>query len=174
MTDKNKKNAAKQAPQKKNTALIFTAAAAVIACAAVLIFANRSPETGTAAAAEPDEPLTIAAADITTEASFYPIEVDGTRMEIIAVRDSQGEIRTAFNTCQICYASGKGYYEQTDDYLVCQNCSSYFSMDQVGIESGGCNPWPISADDRTVTDDTVSISYDFLSASKDIFAVWKR
>ena len=59
-------------------------------------------------------------ADITTDASFFPVEVNGTRMEVIAVKDSEGNIRTAFNTCQVCYDSGRGYYVQSGDYLVCQ------------------------------------------------------
>lgn len=29
-------------------------------------------------------------------------------------------IRTAFNTCQVCYSSGKGYYVQSGNVLVCQ------------------------------------------------------
>jgi hypothetical protein len=46
-------------------------------------------------------------------------------------------------------------------------------MDDVEIESGGCNPWPIFAEDKTETGDTIEISYDFLKVSKEIFANWK-
>lgn len=119
------------------------------------------------------ESLVIPTADITTDASFYPIEVDGTNMEVIAVKDSAGNIRTAFNTCQICYGSGRGYYVQSGNFLVCQNCGNRFSMDQVEIESGGCNPWPIFDKNKTVTADEISISYDFLAESERIFANWK-
>lgn len=117
--------------------------------------------------------LAISVADLTNSASFYPVEVDGTSMEIIAVKASDGTIRTAFNTCQVCYTSGRGYYKQSGDKLICQNCGNQFSMDQVEIESGGCNPWPIFDENKTITDDTISISYDFLKESKDIFANWK-
>lgn len=119
------------------------------------------------------ESLVIPTVYITTNASFYPVEVDGTNMEVIAVKDSEGNIRTAFNTCQICYGSGRGYYVQSGNYLVCQNCGNHFSMDQVEIESGGCNPWPIFAENKTVTDDEISISYDFLVEAQGIFANWK-
>ena len=47
-------------------------------------------------------------------------------------------------------------------------------MDQVGEVSGGCNPWPILEDDRTVTEDKIQISYEFLQKSSDIFANWKN
>ena len=95
-------------------------------------------------------------------------------MEVIAVKDSDGTIRTAFNTCQICYDSGKGYYKQEGNKLVCQNCGNSFTMDQVGIISGGCNPWPILDEDRTVSDEEIQISYEFLKSSGDIFENWKK
>lgn len=117
--------------------------------------------------------LIIPTNEISDTAQFYSVEVDGTQMEIIAVKDSDGNIRTAFNTCQICYSSGRGYYVQDGNYLVCQNCGNRFTVDQVEIESGGCNPWPIFEEDKTVTEDSVEISYDFLKESKEIFSNWK-
>lgn len=119
------------------------------------------------------ENLTIPVKEISEKASFYPVEVDGTQMEVIAVKDSDGNIRTAFNTCQICYDSGNGYYKQEGDNLVCQNCSNSFTMDQVGESAGGCNPWPILEEDKTETDSEIKISYDFLKQSSDIFSNWK-
>ena len=118
--------------------------------------------------------LTIPVEELTENASFYPVNVDGTEMEVIAVKTSDGTIRTAFNTCQICYDSGNGYYKQEGDKLVCQNCGNSFTMDQVGETAGGCNPWPIQESDRTLADDEIQISYDFLKDSADIFANWKK
>ena len=119
------------------------------------------------------EKLVIAVSDISSTARFYPIEVDGTEMEVLAVTDSEGNIRTAFNTCQICYGSGHGYYEQEGSELVCQNCGNRFTVDEVEVQSGGCNPWPIFSENKTVTEDTIEISYDFLKESKEIFSNWK-
>lgn len=119
------------------------------------------------------ESLTIPISELSDTAKFYPVEIDGTQMEIIAVKDSEGNIRTAFNTCQICYDSGRGYYKQVGNKLVCQNCGNQFTMDQIEIESGSCNPWPIFSENKTVTDESISISYDFLSETKEIFANWK-
>jgi uncharacterized membrane protein len=95
-------------------------------------------------------------------------------MEVIAVKAPDGVIRTAFNTCEVCYDSGRGYYEQVGAMLVCQNCGNRFLMSQVETQSRGCNPWPIFASDKTVTDETVTISYEFLKKSKDIFANWGK
>lgn len=123
---------------------------------------------------EKGDSLVIKTDDLSEDAAFYPIEVDGTEMEVIAVKDSEGNIRTTFNTCQICYDSGNGYYKQEGDTLVCQNCGNSFTMDQVGQTAGGCNPYPIMDDDKTVAEDEIQISYDFLKESSDIFTNWKR
>ena len=117
--------------------------------------------------------LVIPISEITDEASFYPITVDGESMEVLAVRAADGTIRTAFNTCQSCYTSGAGFYRFENGELVCNNCGFHFSPDQVEVASGGCNPWPIFSENKTVADDQITISYDFLSASKEIFANWK-
>lgn len=119
------------------------------------------------------ESLKIPVKEISEKASFYSVEVDGTQMEVIAVKDSDGNIRTAFNTCQICYDSGNGYYKQEGNELVCQNCGNSFTMEQIGESAGGCNPWPILEEDKTETDSEVKISYDFLKESSDIFENWK-
>ena len=57
------------------------------------------------------EDLVIPVSEITETAKFYPVTVEETEMEVFAVRDSKGGIRTAFNTCQSCYTSGNGRYE---------------------------------------------------------------
>lgn len=119
------------------------------------------------------ESLVISTSEVTESAEFYPIEVDGTEMEIIAVRDSDGNIRTAFNTCQVCYSSGRGYYIQDGEYLVCQNCGNRFTTDEVEVSAGGCNPYPIFEENKTVTEDSIEISYEFLKEAKEIFANWK-
>jgi uncharacterized membrane protein len=119
------------------------------------------------------EDLVIPVSDITEEASFYPVTVDGIDMEVIAVKASDGSIRTAFNTCQVCYDSGRGYYKQDGDKLVCQNCGNQFPMDRVEVEAGGCNPWPIFDESKTVTDDAITIPYSFLQESEQIFSNWK-
>lgn len=177
---KSKKKAAAKTPQKQTNLLPLLAAAAVVICVAVVFLTGGNGtapdgegENSGAVTIGPGESLVIPTADITTDASFFPVEVNGTAMEVIAVRDSSGTIRTVFNTCQICYSSGRGYYKQSGNYLVCQNCGNSFSMDQVEAEAGGCNPWPIFEENKTVTDDEISISYDFLVEAQGIFANWK-
>ena len=117
--------------------------------------------------------LVIPLSGITEKASFYPYDVNGTKLEVIAVKAADGSIRTAFNTCQVCYSSGKGYYVQQGDYLVCQNCGNRFKADQVEVSKGGCNPVPIFHADKSVDETNITISKTFLEKSKAIFANWK-
>jgi hypothetical protein len=120
------------------------------------------------------ENLVIPVGDITETATFYPIKVDGTTMEVLAVKAPDGTVRTAFNTCEVCYDSGRGYYKQEGNVLVCQNCGNRFRTSQVEVQSRGCNPWPIFQENKTVTDESITISYDFLSASTKVFENWKQ
>lgn len=123
---------------------------------------------------EEGKSLNIPIKDLSGKAKFYSIEVDGTEMEIFAAKDADGTIKTAFNTCQVCYDSGKGYYKQEGDKLVCQNCGNSFTLDQVGTIGSGCNPWPILEKNETITDDEIQIPYDFLKDATSIFANWKE
>jgi uncharacterized membrane protein len=162
---------------KQKSQIIIAALIAVAFAAAILVLRSAAGsgggESGGAPTVVTDADLVISVGDISPVARFYPVEIDGTRLEVIAVEAPDGTVRTAFNTCQICYDSGRGYYKQIGDLLECQNCGNRFRMDQVEVLSGGCNPVPIFPDDKTVTDETVTISYDFLKESKDIFAHWK-
>jgi len=106
-------------------------------------------------------------------ATFVPYEINGTKMEIVAVKATDGTIRTAFNTCQVCFSSGRGYYKVIGDKLVCQNCGNKFSFDQVEKEKGGCNPVPILSGDKTENNDQIIISKTYLATAQKLFASWK-
>ena len=118
--------------------------------------------------------LTIQIKDISNQARFYPVEVDGTKLEVIAVKAPDGSIRTAFNTCQVCYSSGRGYYNQEGNELVCQNCGNRFGMEDVEVTRGGCNPVPIDGNNKIASDTSITIPENFLLESKSIFANWKN
>jgi len=70
---------------------------------------------------------------ITPKAVFFPLEIDGTKMEVLAVKAPDGTVRTAFNTCQVCHGSGKAYFKQEGDVLICQNCGRRFKTNQVEV-----------------------------------------
>lgn len=118
--------------------------------------------------------ITIVKSEITETPKFYSYKAGNTKMEVLAVKASGGTIRTAFNTCQVCYSSGRGYYKVVGNTLVCQNCGNVFKFDQVEKEKGGCNPVPILDEDKTDDGTTITISVDYLNQAKQIFANWKK
>ncbi|MDR1043061.1 MAG: DUF2318 domain-containing protein [Clostridiales Family XIII bacterium] len=132
-----------------------------------------SDEAAGAEAIDSGGALTFNASDVTEQASFIPLTVDGTYMEIIAVRAPDDTVRTAFNTCQVCWDSGRGYYIQEADEFVCQNCGNRFNVSDVEIVRGGCNPVPIEAEYKTVDGDSIAIGYDLLKEAVPLFENWK-
>jgi uncharacterized membrane protein len=137
----------------------------------VVLMACGSSNAGSATIVDAD--VVIAKNTLSAKAQFIPVEVDGTKLEIIAVLAPDGTIRTAFNTCQVCYDSGKGFYKQDGDALVCQNCGNRFKMSDVEVESGGCNPVPLWDDWTTETDETITVPLELLREATVIFANWK-
>ncbi len=163
---------------KNSKKLMITAATLLILVAAVyFVFPKNAGSSNTG---KPNEIKTVKDADIvipvssvTEQAAFYPAEMNGTKLEVIAVKAPDGTVRTAFNTCQVCYSSGKGYYEQEGDELVCQNCGNRFGMGDVEMTRGGCNPVPITEEYKTVDNENITISKDFLAQATVIFQNWK-
>lgn len=196
-TNKNSKKPVPEPNKKPVVYLSGAAALAVVILAAVLLFkpgapavqpgsATVQPTAQAASAAKTDAPIAqteapaasgdivIQVKDVTETATFYPVTVDGVKMEALAVKAPDGTIRTALNTCQVCYDSGRGYYKQEGDVLVCQNCGNRFRTSDVEKVKGGCNPVPVLTEDKVVTDDTITIPAEFLQKAKVLFSNWKK
>jgi uncharacterized membrane protein len=117
--------------------------------------------------------LVIPKKDISANAKFYQYKVGKILIEVLALRAPDGTVRTAFNTCQVCYASGRGYYKQVGDVLVCQNCGNRFRASQVEVIKGGCNPLAITKDLKTENADTITISRALFEEAVPFFVKWK-
>jgi hypothetical protein len=129
---------------------------------------NRAPAT------PEGNDIVIPLTEVTEEARFYPTTSNGVPMEVLAVLASDGTVRTALNTCQVCYDSGYGYYVQEDDELVCQNCGNRFAVDDVAVEQGGCNPVPITEDLREVSGEEIVIPAALIAQAEEFFLKWRR
>ena len=119
------------------------------------------------------EDLVIPVSDLTGKPQFLAYNADGKDMEIIALTASDGSIRTSFNTCQVCYSSGRGYYKVEGDNLVCQNCGNTFGFDDIAVTRGGCNPVPILEKERADKDDNIVITASYLKDASILFENWK-
>jgi hypothetical protein len=111
---------------------------------------------------------------VSASATFYPYKSGDITGEVLALRAPDGTIRTAFNTCQVCYSSGRGYYVQQGDVLVCQNCGNRFRASQVELIRGGCNPIPITGEDKRDDGDSIAIPRAVLDKAAPIFVGWKK
>lgn len=169
--------------KQKKAGFLFLVAAAVLVVGFFAVKALTVPKQAGSSAAQSAVGGAVDAAtgnliiqkdSITKTAAFFPYQADKTNMEVLAVRASDGTVRTAFNTCQVCYNSGRGYYRLEGDTLVCQNCGNRFAADQVEQQRGGCNPVGITKEYKTETDQTITISKDFFRQTEDIFANWKK
>lgn len=74
------------------------------------------------------------------KAHFYKFEDNGKEITFFAAKAADGSLKTAFDACDACYKSKKGY-EQQGDKMNCKNCNQKFAINRIGAASaGGCNP----------------------------------
>lgn len=66
----------------------------------------------------------------------------GITVRYFVIKSSDGVIRAAYDACDVCWPSGKGYY-QDGDVMVCANCGRRFPSVSVNEVKGGCNPAPL-------------------------------
>ena len=86
-------------------------------------------------------------------------------MRYFIIKSSDGVVRAAFDACDVCWESGKGY-KQNGDFMVCQNCGRRFQSTKVNVVTGGCNPSALS---RTIRDGKVVITAQVLSEGQRLF-----
>ena len=85
------------------------------------------------------------ASEVSTTAKHYKYtynvsETQYINIEYILVKASNGDIKSAFNACDVCYPEHKGY-SQKGTNLRCNNCGKIFAIDALGNQgAGGC--WP--------------------------------
>ncbi len=106
---------------------------------------------------------------LSTKGSFYRHEHEGVMMEFFILEDQNGTVRMAFNRCQVCYESGRGYFVQKGEYFVCQNCGNKYHFTAIGTEKGGCNPSPIFPSDRLESTNSIDIKPRIFDENKYLF-----
>lgn len=100
------------------------------------------------------------------KAKFFQFKTPkGKTIRYFVVKSSDGAIRAAFDACDVCWPSGKGYH-QDKDLMVCKNCGRKFPTNQVNVVTGGCNP---SALNRQLSKTQVSIQVKDIVAGQHYF-----
>lgn len=158
---------------------VFVQIALALACAAILLALTGCGSAGQSASAEPvsfeqGSDITLATTDITETASLFDYDAGGITVEMIAVRASGGAVHLALNTCQVCNGSPYAYFVQEGSDFICQNCKNAFAGERLGIESGGCNPVPVTSGDYTEQDGEITVSASFFEDNAWRFVSWKK
>ncbi len=100
------------------------------------------------------------------KARFYKFEDGDKEITFFAVKAADGSYKTAFDACDSCYKSKKGY-EQQGDKMNCNNCNQKFAINRLGPNaSGGCNPGYLP---HQVNGGTISIKADDLKGGARYF-----
>ncbi len=82
--------------------------------------------------------IKIPLSEISKKAEFY--DYDG--IKFFAVKANDGTAKIAFDACDVCHKSKKGYRQQGED-MICNNCGNYYPISGIGtrnLRGGGC--WP--------------------------------
>jgi uncharacterized membrane protein len=151
MSDQKNKLAAKKAAvlekkKRKIVPFIIVIAVLVAVITGVFLYLNNSGSSPVAISTQSKE---------TTTQITYPLSMfsDGRAIHFVyregaidiryfILKSSDGIIRAAFDACDVCWPSGKGYY-QDGDHMVCKNCGQQFASILINEVKGGCNPEPL-------------------------------
>ena len=88
-------------------------------------------------------------------ARFYRYATSaGREIRFFVLKSSDGVVRAAFDTCDVCFRERRGY-RQAGDNMICNNCGRAFRSVDVNVISGGCNPAPL---ERTFDGDQIVIT----------------
>lgn len=78
------------------------------------------------------------------QAHFFSYSGKEGKIPFFVIKGTDGKLRVAFDTCDVCYKEKKGY-KQEGTQMVCKNCNMAFPVAKIGEVSGGCNPTPIKS-----------------------------
>ncbi len=154
-----KKAAVLSSPKRKGLYLALASAAAVLIVGLSLITIKPAPRTRPAAApaasgpkqSEDEVSYAVKLFEDGLARHFEHRLRDDLSVRYFIIKSSDGVIRAAFDACDVCWPSGRGYIQSGDD-MVCRNCGRRFASVLVNEVQGGCNPAPLK---RVVRGDRV-------------------
>lgn len=128
---------------KKFLAPILVLIIAITAAGGWFLFGQGAAGGPTLVEAGHDGKLHFPSADFSDgTAKFYRFQGKSGPIDFFVVKSSDGVIRSAFDTCDVCYKALKGYRQEGHE-MVCNNCDQRFPTDKINIVKGGCNPAPL-------------------------------
>ena len=122
---------------------IVIAIFAVIAVGGWFLFGARSVGGPEVVTAGQDGRVYFTTADYADgTARYYRYKGSAGPINFFLVKSNDGVVRSAFDTCDVCYKALKGYRQEGNE-MVCNNCDMRFRTDKINVVKGGCNPAPL-------------------------------
>lgn len=75
-------------------------------------------------------------------ARHFQYQDQGLTIRYFILKSADGVIRAAFDACDVCWPSNKGYVQE-GDVMICRNCGQRFASVRINEVKGGCNPAPL-------------------------------
>lgn len=113
-----------------------------------------------------DDVVRIPLSEVSSTLVKHYYDADGVIVKYFVGLGSDGEVRTAFDACDVC-GGQKGYYQRGTD-VVCKNCGRFFKIDSLGTENKGGGCWPSYLSHR-IEDGSVLIDKAELAAGASMF-----
>ncbi len=113
----------------------------LIIAGAFFMFSEKSKITGNVIESSSND-IIISLSEISEQAKWYEYQSGTANIKYFVVRASDGSIKTAFDACDVCFRSKKGY-RQEGNFMICNNCGNKYPISGLGTENqagGGC--WP--------------------------------
>jgi len=129
---------------KKLLAPVIIVVVAALAAGGWFLFGARNVGGPELVSAGQDGTIRLAAADYEDgQARFYRFQGRTGPIDFFVVKSDDGVIRSALDTCDVCYKEQKGYHQEGHE-MVCNNCGQRFPTDKINVIKGGCNPAPLN------------------------------
>ena len=123
-------------------------------------------------AVEEEKFIDIPIRDITETVTFFSEIINDIEMEVMAVLTKDGSILTAFNRCERCHKTGKGFLQEGKE-VICRQCNMRFGIDKIGLEQNRCSPVIITDEEKIITEELIQISHKVLSKYTYLFIAWE-
>ncbi len=150
-----------------SVALIASISIVVVAAVSMSGNDNVTKNTETEPPQQSQTEVRIPTSEIGNDAKFYEYDANGVNVKYFAIKSSDGEIRVAFDACDVCYSAKKGYVKDGSD-MRCVNCGNRYAISGLGTENRGGGCWP-SYLQRVIDGDEVVIQIDDLEGKTYMF-----
>jgi uncharacterized membrane protein len=174
MSDQKDKLAAKKAAvlkknKRKITPVIIVIAFLIPAIAGVWVYSGSNDPSSVAVSTQSEQIESQVTYPVSMfddgMAQHFQYKDGSTIIRYFILKSSDGVVRAAFDACDVCWPSGKGYYQDGND-MVCANCGQRFSSVLINEVKGGCNPEPLA---RNVSGDNLIIRVEDILYGKKYF-----